>query len=155
VANAIKGSPNTIGYVELNYALTASIPYALIKNPAGNFIEPSLNSTQEAVSSSPIAKSLPAGDQSWTSVEMLNSPGPNAYPMASFTYLLYKDRSNNPNVDQTKAKSLVDFISWAITGRQKFASKLGYVPLPPIVLKHDQDTLKSLTFKGISLYTGP
>jgi len=51
VENAIKGSPNTIGYVELNYAPTASIPYALIKNPAGNFIEPSLNSTQEAVSS--------------------------------------------------------------------------------------------------------
>jgi phosphate transport system substrate-binding protein len=88
VENAIKGSPNTTGYVELNYALTASIPYALIKNPADNFIEPSLNS-QEAVSSSPIAKSLPAGAQSWTSVEMLNSPRPNAYPIASFTYLLY------------------------------------------------------------------
>lgn len=155
VANAIKGSPNTIGYVELNYALTASIPYALIKNPAGNFIEPSLNSTQEAVSSSPIAKSLPAGDQSWTSVEMLNSPGSTAYPIASFTYLLlYKDMSNNPSMDQTKAKSLVDFISWAITDGQKFASKLGYVPLPPVVVKHDQDTLKSLTFKGSPLYTG-
>jgi phosphate transport system substrate-binding protein len=155
VANAIKGSPNTIGYVELNYALTVSIPYALIKNPAGNFIEPSLNSTQEAPSSSPITKSLPAGDQSWTSLEMLNSPGSNAYHIASFTYLHYKDMSNNPNVDQTKAKYLVDFISWAITDRQKFASKLGYVPLSPIVLKHDQDTLKSLTFKGSSLYTGP
>jgi phosphate transport system substrate-binding protein len=101
-----------------------------------------LNSTQEAVSSSPIAKSLPAGDQSWTSVEMLNSPGPNAYPIASFTYLLYKDVSNNPNVDQTKAKYLVDFISWAITDRQKFASKLGYVPLPPVVVKHDQGYTK-------------
>jgi phosphate transport system substrate-binding protein len=156
VANAIKGSPNTIGYVELNYALTASIPYALIKNPAGNFIEPSLASTQEAVSSSPIAKSLPAGDQSWTSVEMLNSPGPNAYPIASLTYLLlYKDMSNNPSMDQTKAKSLVDFISWAITDGQKLASNLGYVPLPPVVVKHDQNTLKSLTFKGSPLYTGP
>jgi phosphate transport system substrate-binding protein len=72
-------------------------PYGLIKNPAGNFIEPSLSSTQEAASSSPLAKSLPAGDQSWTSVEMLNSPGPNAYPIASFTYLLlYKDMSNTP-----------------------------------------------------------
>ena len=156
VANAIKGSPNTIGYIELNYALTAGIPYALIKNPAGNFIEPSLNSTQEAVSSSPIAKSLPAGDQSWTSVEMLNSPGPNAYPIASLTYLLlYKDMSNNPSMDQTKAKSLVDFISWAITDGQKLASNLGYVPLPAVVVKHDQDTLKSLTFKGSPLYTGP
>jgi phosphate transport system permease protein/phosphate transport system substrate-binding protein len=112
VANAIKGSPNTIGYIELNYALTTSIPYALIKNPAGNFITPSLNSTQAAVANAPVAKSLPAGDQSWTKVSLLNSPGSNSYPIASFTYLLlYKDLSTNPTLDQTKAKALVDFIS--------------------------------------------
>jgi len=66
VANAIKGSPNTIGYVELNYALTTGMPVALIKNSAGKFIAPSLDTTQEAISNSPIAKNLPAGDQSWT-----------------------------------------------------------------------------------------
>ncbi|MFZ0895241.1 MAG: extracellular solute-binding protein, partial [Candidatus Nitrosopolaris sp.] len=59
VANAIKGSPNTIGYVELSYALTTGIPYGLVKNPAGNFIEPSLNSTKEAVSSAVATRSLP------------------------------------------------------------------------------------------------
>jgi phosphate transport system permease protein/phosphate transport system substrate-binding protein len=155
VAGAIKGSPNTLGYIELNYALTSGIPYALIKNPAGNFIEPSLESTQAAVSNSPIVNSLPAGDQSWTKVEMLNSPGTNTYPIASFTYLLlYKDLSANPAIDQTKAKSLVDFISWAITDGQKFAAKLGYVPIPAAVVKHNQEMLKSLTFKGMSLYAG-
>jgi phosphate transport system substrate-binding protein len=156
VANAIKGSPNTIGYVELNYALTTGIPYALIKNAADNFIAPSLNTTQAAVANSPIANSLPAGDQSWTKVQMLNSPGANTYPIASFTYLLVpKDMSTNPSLDQTKAKALVDFISWAITDGQKLAANLGYVPLPAVVVKHDQDTLKSLTFKGTPLYTGP
>ncbi|MFY9799024.1 MAG: phosphate ABC transporter substrate-binding protein PstS [Candidatus Nitrosopolaris sp.] len=155
VANAIKGSPNTIGYIELNYALTTGIPYALIKNSAGKFIAPSLDSTQEAVSNSPIAKSLPAGDHSWTKVHMLNSPGSNTYPIATFTYLLLpKDLSTNPDLDQTKAKALVDFISWAITDGQKAAAQLGYVPLPAVVVKHNQDTLKSLTFKGTPLYTG-
>lgn len=156
VANAIKGSPNTIGYVELNYALTTGIPYALIKNAAGNFIAPSLNSTQAAVTNSPIVKSLPAGDQSWTKVSLLNSTGPNTYPIATFTYLLqYKDLSTNPSLDQSKAKALVDFISWAITDGQKLAPSLGYVPLPALVVTHDQATLKSLTFKGTPLYTGP
>jgi phosphate transport system substrate-binding protein len=156
VANAIKGSPNTMGYVELNYALTTGIPYALIKNAAGKFIAPSLNTTQEAVTNAPVAKSLPAGDQSWTKVHMLNSPGSNTYPIATFTYLLLpKDLSTNPSLDQTKAKALVDFISWAITDGQKAAAQLGYVPLPAVVVKHNQDTLKSLTFKGTPLYTGP
>jgi phosphate transport system substrate-binding protein len=156
VANAIKGSPNTIGYVELNYALTTGIPYALVKNPAGNYIAPSLNSTQAAVTNASVAKSLPAGDQSWTKVSLLNSPGSSTYPIATFTYLLLpKDMSTNPSLDQTKAKALVDFISWAITDGQKLAANLGYVPLPAEVVKHDQDTLKSLTFKGTPLYTGP
>ena len=47
-----------------------------------------------------------------------------------------------------------DFISWAITDGQKLAANLGYVPLPAVVVKHNQDTLKSLTFKGTPLYTG-
>ena len=153
VANAIKGSPNTIGYVDLNYALTTRIPYALIKNSAGKFIAPSLDTTRDAVTNAPVAKSLPAGDQSWTKVLMLNSPGSDSYPIAAFTYLLLnKDLSTNPNLDQTRAKALVDFVSWVIGDGQKLAGNLGYVPLPAIVVMHDQDTLKSLTFRGTSLY---
>jgi phosphate transport system substrate-binding protein len=76
VANSIKGSPNTIGYVDLNYALTTGIPYTLIKNPASKFIAPSLDSTQEAVTNAPAANSLPAGDRLWTKVSLLNSLGP-------------------------------------------------------------------------------
>jgi hypothetical protein len=61
---------------------------------------------------------------------------------------------HEPNLDQTKAKALVDFISWAITNGQKLGPNLGYVPLPTVVVKHNQDVLKSLTFKGTHLYTG-
>ena len=114
-----------------------------------------MDSTQEAVTEAPASKSLPAGDHSWTKVSFLNSPGPTTYPIATFTYLLLpKDLSTNPSLDQTKAKALVDFISWAITDGQKLAPNLGYAPLPAVVVEHNQDTLKSLTFKGTPLYTG-
>ena len=150
VANAIKGTQNTIGYIELAYALTTQMPYAYLQNQAGKFIEPSISSTKSAVSAS--ASNLPKGDQSWESVSLVNAPGADSYPIASFSYLLlYKELSTNPSIDGTKAKALVDFISWAITDGQKFADKLGYVPLPDQVVKLDQDTLKSLTFHGKSL----
>ncbi|HYZ51698.1 MAG TPA: phosphate ABC transporter substrate-binding protein PstS [Nitrososphaeraceae archaeon] len=147
VANAVKGTQNTIGYVELAYALTTKMPYAFLQNQAGKFIEPSMSSTEAAVSAS--APNLPKGDQPWDSVSVVNAQGAESYPIASFSYLLlYKELSTNPSIDDAKAKALVDFISWAITDGQKFADKLGYVPLPDQVVKLDQDTLKSLTFHG-------
>ena len=147
VANAIKGSPNTIGYVELGYALTTKTPFAFIQNKEGKFVEPSLNSTKAAVEAN--VASLPKGDGDWSNVTLVNAAGADSYPIASLTYLLlYKDMSTDPNLDQAKAKALVDFISWAITDGQKMGPSLGYVPLPDGVVKLDQDTLKSLTFKG-------
>ena len=81
---------------------------------------------------------------------LVNAPGNNSYPIASFSYLLLnKELSTNPNLDQAKAKALVDFISWAIsTDGQKIGESLEYVPLPDGVVKLGQDTLKSLTFNG-------
>jgi phosphate transport system substrate-binding protein len=150
VANAIKGTQNTIGYIELAYALTTQMPYAYLQNQAGKFIEPSISSTKSAVSAS--AANLPKGDQSWESVSLVNAAGADSYPIASFSYLLlYKELSTNPSIDGTKAKALVDFISWAITDGQKFSDKLGYISLPDQVVKLDQETLKSLTFHGKSL----
>ena len=147
VANAIRGSPNTIGYVELAYALTTKMPYAYLQNQAGNFVEPTLESTKASVAET--AANLPKGDASWEHFSVVNAPGSNSYPVASFSYLLlFKDLSTNPSIDQSKAKGLVDFISWAITTGQQSAGALGYVPLPDQVIKHNQETLKSLTFQG-------
>src|SRR5919202_5047095 len=147
VANSIKGTPNTIGYIELAYALTTKMSYAFIQNKAGKFIEPSLESTKSAVSAS--APQLPKGDGSWSSISTVDAPGDTSYPIASFTYaLVYKDLSTNPGIDQSKAKALTNFFSWAVTDGQKLAPRLGYVPLPDQVVKLNQDTLGSLTFHG-------
>jgi len=152
VANAITGSPNTIGYVELAYALTSQMPYAYLQNQAGKFVEPTLESTRAAVAAT--APTLPKGDDSWEHVSVVNAPGAGSYPVASFSYLiLFKELSTNPSIDQAKAKGLVDFMSWAITDGQQSADDLSYVPLPAEVVKLNQETLKSLTFQGKPLTT--
>ena len=105
-----------------------------IQNQAGNFIQASIDSTEAAVAA--YAPSLPAGDQPWTNVTMVNAPGADSYPIASFSYLLlYKELTTDPSLkDQNKAQNLVDFINWAITDGQQFAPDLAYVPLPePVV----------------------
>ena len=147
VANAIRGSENTIGYVELAYALTTGMPYAYMQNQAGNFVEPTLASTEAAVASS--AATLPTGDASWNNVTLVNAEGADSYPIASFSYLLlYKELADNPSMTDAKAKALVDFVNWAITEGQQFAPELEYAPLPEQVVQLNQDTLRQITFNG-------
>src|ERR687893_2644211 len=153
VANSISTTPNAIGYVELTYAITTGMKHASVQNQAGNFIQGSLDSTRAAVAVA--APSLPAGDQSqsWTNITMVNAPGADSYPIASFSYLLlYKELTTNPGLNnQNKAQNLVDFINWAITDGQQFAPELGYVPLPDQVVQLNQETLRGLTFNGAPL----
>jgi phosphate transport system substrate-binding protein len=135
--------------------------YASLMNSAGNFVEPTLSSTQAAVQNAIIMNdtnsssanrtsdsiiSLPGGDQSWTHVSLLDAPGADSYPIASFSYLLlYKELSTN--IDSVeKAQALTQFVNWAITDGQQFATPLHYVPLPDSVVRHNQETLRSLTF---------
>jgi phosphate transport system permease protein/phosphate transport system substrate-binding protein len=166
VANTVKSTANSIGYVELAYALTTDMDYAFLQNQAGNFVEPSLNSTQVAVEATVLNSAttgltganetgaqnatinLPAGDESWSNVTLLNAPGPDSYPIASFSYLLlYKDLGTNID-SMEKARALVEFARWAITDGQQFAPELSYVPLPDSVVQHNLQTLDSLTFNG-------
>jgi phosphate transport system substrate-binding protein len=162
VSSTIKSTPNSIGYVELTYALTTDMDYASLMNREGNFVEPTLESTRAAAQAaimmnntgtindgtSPATIALPAGDQSWTHVSLLDAPGANSYPIASFSYLLlYKELSTNINA-MDKAQALAQFVNWAITDGQQFASQLHHVPLPDSVVQHNQQTLRSLTFNG-------
>ena len=151
VANSINTTPNAIGYVELAYATTTGMKHAAIQNQAGNFIPASISSTEAAVAA--YAPSLPTGDQPWTNVTLVNAPGADSYPIASFSYLLlYKELTTNPSLkDQNKAQNLVDFINWAVTDGQQFAPDLAYVPLPDPVVQLTQETLRGLTFNGAPL----
>src|SRR5207248_4370484 len=81
VAGLVRQTPGSIGYVELIYAMQNKIPFGPVKNAAGNFVKASLQSTTLAAES---AKFTP-GDYR---VSITNSSGKEAYPIASFTYLL-------------------------------------------------------------------
>ncbi len=147
VANGIRGSENSIGYVELAYALTTGMPYAYIQNQAGNFVEATLASTEAAVAAS--AANLPEGDASWNNVTLVNAQGADSFPIASFSYLLLnKEMADTPSMTQAKATALLDFIKWAITDGQQFAPELECAFLPDEVVKLNQDTLGQITFNG-------
>jgi phosphate transport system substrate-binding protein len=138
VAGQVKNAPGSLGYVELAYAITNKLPAAKVKNQAGKFIEPTIATTTAAAAGA--ASNMPADFR----VSLTNAPGPDAYPIASFTWLLvYKDQPN-----EAKGKSLVKFLWWAIHDGQKHPAALLYAPLPAPVVKEIEAKIKQITFSG-------
>jgi phosphate transport system substrate-binding protein len=134
VAGLVKQTPGSIGYVELIYALQNRIAYGSVKNMAGRFLRASIESTTAAAASA--AAAMPADFR----VSITNAPGDNAYPISSFTWLLFYE---NPR-DKVAARTMVEFMKWALTDGQKFATDLGYAPLPDAVVKLELEALKKI-----------
>ena len=125
VTQQVKQTEGALGYVELIYAISNKLPYAQIKNPAGAFVNPSLESVTAAAAGAKLAK-----DTDFR-VSITNAPGQQAYPIASFTWLLIR----KDNKDAANAKLIRDFLTWMVTPEaQKMAAELHYAPLPqPVV----------------------
>lgn len=121
VAGQVKQTPGSIGYVELAYATQNKLPYAAIKNAAGQFVEPSIASITAAAS----AVGDTVSDNSDYRLSIINAPSAGAYPISSMTWLLVYQ--NQP--DAKKGKYLVDFIRWAYETGYKDAPSLDYAPL--------------------------
>ncbi len=119
VAGMIRQLEGSIGYVELIYAEQNKITYGSVKNSAGAFVRPSLTSTSAAAAS---VKDMPADFR----VSITNPPGKDAYPIASFTWLLIPTQSS----DGQKGKILADFLNWMLADGQPLAAQLHYAPLP-------------------------
>jgi len=153
VAGYVRQNPYTIGYVELAYAVQTSMTVAKVRNPAGNFILPSLDSTAAAAAGA--AASLPSASGDWGNVSILDAPGTESYPISSLTYLLvYVELSViGPSMTPTKARALVDFLWWAIHDGQTYSSALVYVPLPQSVVMLDETVIRSITFNGQTLHS--
>lgn len=153
VASVVQGTQYTIGYVELQYALSNNMAVAAVRNPTGNWVLPALNTTELAVQSA-ASGGLPAGNQSWTSVNLLNAPDPQAYPIVSFTYLLvYKELNVISGMTQAKATALVQFLWWIVHDGQQLAPGLNYAKLPDNVVTIDVASIQSITFNGQHLPT--
>jgi phosphate transport system substrate-binding protein len=153
VASKMKSTPYSIGYMELSYAIQDQLPYAQIQNSAGNWITPSTESSQAALIQLPT--NLPGADQDWSNVNLLNKPGPDAYPLVTFTYLIiYQNLSILPSMDLAKAKALVGFIWYLVHDGQSLGAPLGYVPLPTNAVQIDEAGLHSVVFQGQFVISG-
>jgi phosphate transport system substrate-binding protein len=129
VAGLVRQTPGAIGYVELIYALQNKIPFAAVQNKAGEFVTASLQSVTAAAA----AVNMPDDFR----VSITNADGKDAYPIASFTWLLLNQYAQ----DKRRAGVMVDFLKWALTDGQKLAADLHYAPLPQAVVEKELQAL--------------
>ena len=118
VSGQVKQTPGAIGYVELIYALQNKMPYAELKNAAGEFVKPTIESVTAALAAAEIPDDF--------RFSMTNAPGNGAYPIAGATWLLVYQQQK----DAAKGKKMVEFLKWAAKDGEKMAKDLQYAPLP-------------------------
>ena len=151
VAGIVKSTEYSIGYIELAYAFQTGMSYAFVQNAdKSGFIEPTLDTISAA--SSGVADSLPSADESWSEVSIVNAPGSDSYPLASFTYLLVYNDLKSVTDNKEQAKVVIHMIHWMITDGQDFAPSLLYVPLADKVIEIGKNGLSQVTFDGESLW---
>jgi phosphate transport system substrate-binding protein len=135
VAGMIRQMDGAIGYVELIYALQNKIQFGPIRNSAGVFVKASLQSTTAAAAS---LKSMPEDFR----VSITNAPGKEAYPIATFTWLLIPSQWN----DHAKGQAMVNFLNWMLDHGQSMVQQLDYAPLPTSVAQKERAKIKTIKF---------
>lgn len=136
VSGQVSQVEGAVGYVELAYAMENDLPYAYLKNRAGKFIEPSIDGVTAAAAGA--AANMPADMR----VSIVNAPGDDAYPIATYTYLLIYQKQEDP----VKAEALLDFIRWCVNEGDQYATDLLYAPLPDNVKQMVEEKLQTVTY---------
>jgi phosphate transport system substrate-binding protein len=143
VAGAIKQTDGAIGYVEQAYALQNNFTTADVKNKSGKYVAPSLQSTSAAGQGLKVPADL--------RFSAINSPNPNAYPIASATFLLvYQDMCKAGKSNDT-AQRVANWLNYALGPGQQVAPQLQYAPLPANILSQAQAKVDALTCNGTKL----
>ena len=134
VAGQIQQTPNSIGYIELIYAVQNKITYGKVKNASGAFVEASLASVTAAAAGA--AKEMPDDFR----VSITNAPGKDAYPISSFTWLLIPEKIS----DATKKKAITSFLTWMLADGQNMTEPLAYARLPKLVVAKEQKAIAKI-----------
>ena len=134
VAGQVKQLSGAVGYVELIYAKQNKMPYADVKNAAGNFITPTIESVTAALATAKIPDDF--------RFSMVNAPGDQAYPISGTTWLLVYEQQKNAD----KGKKLVEFLNWALTKGETMAPSLDYAPLPETVQQRVLERIKTIKY---------
>ena len=120
MADKVKSTPGTLGYVELQYADDNGISHASVLNPAGKFVK----ATADSITAACVGVEAPSWDKMAPS--LTNAPGADAYPIASFTWLYVRPSAR----DQRRTAALVSLLNWAYSDGQSIAVQEGYSQLP-------------------------
>src|SRR5436190_14054330 len=116
VAGLIKQTPNSMGYVELIYAIQNKMPYGKVKNTSGDFIKADLAGVSAAATGA--VKTMPDDFR----VSITNAPGKTAYPISSFTWLLIPSKFS----DAGKRDAIKGFVQWMLADGQNYTESLAY-----------------------------
>jgi phosphate transport system substrate-binding protein len=135
VTGLVKQTPASIGYIELIYALSNELTFADVKNQAGQYVKPSLESVTSAAAG--YANAMPDDFR----FMITNAPGADAYPISGMTWLLVYEKQK----DHEKGAKLAQFINWMLHGGQKYAADLHYAPLPQAVVAKEEQALRRVT----------
>jgi len=135
VTGLVKQTPNALGYVELVYAVQNKLPVGAVKNRGGRFVAASLDSITAAAASA--ASNMPPDFR----VSITDAAAAEAYPIASFTWLLVPTRIK----DADKGRAMKEFLTWMLADGQKLAPALQYAPLPEAVIGLERQALERIS----------
>lgn len=124
ITATVMQTPGAIGYIEYGYAKLTKTPFAILENKSGAFITAGDEAGQAALASAEFK-----GDD--LRVWVTDPADPAAYPIATFTWMLFYKDSGKPEV----AAALRKFVEWALVDGQKMSSELGYIPMPAVVVE--------------------
>ncbi|MFC6618078.1 phosphate ABC transporter substrate-binding protein PstS [Deinococcus radiophilus] len=143
VAGAVKNTPGALGYVELAYAKQNKLAFAQLKNKAGNWI-----TADNGPASAAAAGVVMPGD---TRVSIVNSANAQAWPISSFTYVIFYKEQKYGNRTQAQGKALKSLLWWMTHDGQKYNEGLDYAKLPAGVMPKVEKVIKSMTYGGQAL----
>jgi len=132
VAVAVRNTANSIGYVEMIFALQHQLSFGAVRNAAGVFVRADLASVTAAAASGAVKMG------SDSRVSITNAPGAGAYPISSFTWLLLPE-----NRSGIRKIAMDELVRWILTTGQKECSELGYAPLPREVANRELEALRA------------
>ena len=107
---------------------------AALKNKAGEFVSPTIESITQALASADVPDDF--------RFSIVNPEGKGAYPIAGVTWLLVYELQNNPE----KGRKLVEFLKWMLVDGEKMAPSLSYAPLPVSLVKRVQARVETIKY---------
>src|SRR5258706_4328181 len=143
VAAAVKATVGSIGYVELAYATSNNIPFALVQNKNGKYVAPSLDGAKADAAN---VTTIPADLRFY----IVDAPGDASYPISGFSWIVvYQNQSN-----ADKGQPLINLLWWRVHSGQQYSTALTYVPLPAAIVTKSEAQIKAMKCGGSACYTG-